>query len=306
MLLGDRYLDVRSLVDRLNVQVQIESNGWLVGLCPLHDDKHRSFAVNEQSGAWICYARCGSGGLVSLVSRIFGVSESEARQRLLEEGELLGSDELLNLLLRDKRRPSIDSTELFYERGKIHRYIVDRGFTKETLRAFNVGWDEEAHAVVIPVIEHGSLVGLIKRRVHPGEFEPPYDYRPRGWHKSDHLFALDRCQGTEVVLVEGALDAMWLHQFGFPGAAILGGSLSATQTRKLLGRARSVLLAFDNAETDATGAKLRDSVSRTLVGHGIQVKDVRIPSGRKDVQECQEEELVQAIQDAQLVYSPTS
>ena len=44
--------------------------GWASGFCPLHEDRHRSFSVSFQIGAWRCFAGCGSGGLRSLAEKL--------------------------------------------------------------------------------------------------------------------------------------------------------------------------------------------------------------------------------------------
>ena len=44
--------------------------GWASGFCPLHEDRHRSFSVSLELGAWHCFAGCGSGGLRSLAERL--------------------------------------------------------------------------------------------------------------------------------------------------------------------------------------------------------------------------------------------
>ena len=45
------------------LQITKEKNGEAWGHCPFHDDKHPSFSVNIETGAWYCFA-CAEGGSV--------------------------------------------------------------------------------------------------------------------------------------------------------------------------------------------------------------------------------------------------
>lgn len=288
MQLGDRYVEVRSVLDKLGVEIQMQAGEWLVGICPLHEDAHRSFACNEENGGWICYAGCGKGGLVQLVARVANLSEDEARRRLSEEGELVSTDRLLEFLTRSKRtEEAVDPADLLYEHGRTHGYLLGRGFTLATLKEWGVGWDSVAKAVVVPALTDGKVVGLIKRLVDPQPWQQKYDYTPR-WKKSRYVFGLDRCEGDTVILVEGALDALWLHQHGLPGAAILGGKLSDAQRDLVLKKARRVMLAFDN---DDIGLKARFDCERVFASRGIGVEHVLVPEQYHDVQECPAEVL---------------
>jgi len=316
MQIGDRYLDVRDVVEKLGVYIEMESNGWLVAKCPLHTDEHRSFAINEENGGWTCYAGCGKGSLTELLARYAGITDQEARRKLMEEGSIVTEDALIAELTRGPRptRPPVDIEDLFFEEGKTFRYMANRGFTNETLKAFNVGRDAEMQAVVIPAFEGPRLVGLIKRRIHPLGWQMKYDYTKR-WAKSQHVFALDRCEGDECVIVEGAIDAMWLHQFGLPGVALLGSKMSEVQLDKILRRMRRVTLAMD---PDKAGIEGTEDALQQLASRGIEVLVVDWPfhwvenpktkerewkSVYGDVQECSEEVLTDLLTNAKPAYS---
>ena len=50
------------------------------GLCPLHNEKTSSFAVNIQKNVWNCYGGCGGGSGIDLVMRLKGLSFKDACQ----------------------------------------------------------------------------------------------------------------------------------------------------------------------------------------------------------------------------------
>jgi hypothetical protein len=54
-------------------------DGQWTGHCPLHDDRHASFSINFDKGAWCCFAGCGQGSLCSLAERL-GLRISKAHK----------------------------------------------------------------------------------------------------------------------------------------------------------------------------------------------------------------------------------
>lgn len=82
------------------------------------------------------------------------------------------------------------------------------------------------------------------------------------------------------------MDCMWLHQHGYPAAAILGSSLSERQAELVRRRFWRVVLAFDNDKAGVIAG-----VDAAIKLGQVELKSVRLPAGRKDVQECSPEEL---------------
>lgn len=120
---------------------------------------------------------------------------------------------------------------------KLARDFLDkRGLSAPTRGKWQLGWCEEEERIVIPAFDdRGIFRFLIKRRVDGAAFQK-YLYT-EGAIKTSLLFGacmLDpvqvRSQG--IVLCEGSLDAIRLHQFGVTNAvAILGSGLSERQVR---------------------------------------------------------------------------
>lgn len=46
------------------------TNGQVIGHCPFHDDRNRSWSGNIGNGLWICYAGCGSGNAYQFAERL--------------------------------------------------------------------------------------------------------------------------------------------------------------------------------------------------------------------------------------------
>ena len=57
---------------------------WLVGRCPLHDDRHPSFGVRD--GQWKCWAGCGYGDTIDFIQQLKHCGFVEAVKDLAANG----------------------------------------------------------------------------------------------------------------------------------------------------------------------------------------------------------------------------
>lgn len=107
------------------------------------------------------------------------------------------------------------------------------------------------------------------------------------YKKSENLFALNFAKsalgkmsdgGTQLILCEGYMDVIALHQAGFPNAvAALGTSFTAEHARLIARYASEVVLTFD---ADAAGQKGTGRAISLLRETGIRIKVVRVPDGK--------------------------
>jgi len=275
-------------VDSLGLDVtETAGTPWGTSTCPLHDDNSPSFTINMEEGGWKCHAGCGSSGdLAVLVAEVLGEVERDVRMRLRRAMPNSDTDLLRALQVQPKAPVAAVKNDLDYQHRRAPQYIFDRGFTPEVLRAWDVGFDPELGAVVIPVLMDGVLVGLVRRRVNVEPGQAKYDNTR--FPKGEVLLGLDHLPfgATEVVVVEGPLDAMWLYQHGIPAVALLGSSMSPTQARLISERFWSVVLAFD---ADMPGR--RGEHEAAILLRSLTIRYARLPEGRDDVQECPEWEL---------------
>lgn len=290
VVIGQNNVDVELVLDELGIIV-VDRGDNLLCMCPFHDDQHRSFSIHATSGAWICYAGCGEGGLVKLAAEVRGTDNAAARLWLEDRGEAGGSEDAVLQLLDPPVMDAVEEALHFYETGATYSYILNRGFTVETLKIWGVGRDTHREAVVIPVQFKGKLVGLIYRHIRP-EVDPPYEYT-WGLPKSEILFGWDLLPPTpgSIIVVEGPLDAMWLGQHRYPGVAVLGNRLSEAQANLLVRRTRTVVLALDG---DKVGERGTQKAIELLTGR-VHIQVVRWPLGRKDAQECGITELLTSL-----------
>ncbi|HLX36033.1 MAG TPA: DNA primase [Candidatus Limnocylindrales bacterium] len=139
-----------SIVDVVGETVQLKKAGTTFkGLCPFHGEKTPSFTVTPSRESWKCFG-CGLGGDVfSFVMQRDGVAFPEALRTLaakagVEIDERTKRDETQRARLREVLEAGFE----FYHQvllstrqgGPALAYLKGRGFTDETIEAFQLGW----------------------------------------------------------------------------------------------------------------------------------------------------------------------
>lgn len=284
---------VAQVIDDLGIEIRVEHGKWGSAPCPLHDDASPSFTIHLEDGAWKCYAGCGSSNdLAVLVAEATGEDVRVARRRLLRGMPVTQSalDRVLAEVTTELDLEEERKAPLNYQHGVVHRYLLDRGFTVDTCKEWDIGWDP-AGAIVLPATEHGSLVGLVRRNLNKPnkKYENSEGFYPG---KRGHLWGLDHVlpESDWCILTEGPLDALWLWQCGWPAVSLLGSSLSSRQAEAIKRRFWRVVTAFD---ADLVGQKITREATKELAS--LWVQRLPIQRGKKDVQQCSHEYLQAAL-----------
>ena len=101
------------------------------------------------------------------------------------------------------------------------------------------------------------------------------------YKKSHHLFGMNHAKAfcsDRIILVEGNMDVISLHQAGFKNAvAALGTSFTDEQARLISRYTNEIVLIMDS---DAAGQKATDRAMTTLAAIGINTRVVNIPDGK--------------------------
>ena len=140
--------------------------------------------------------------------------------------------------------------------------------------------------LMFPVIDvRGNVIGFSGRIL--GDGEPKYMNSPETlvFNKSRNLFALNLAKKSKsgyIILSEGNIDVVSLHQAGFDSAvASLGTSLTPEQARMLSRYTNEVIIAYDN---DGAGMKASQRAIGILEKLDLKVKVLQM-SGAKDPDE---------------------
>ena len=65
--LSTRLKATLSVHDYVSQYVELDQRG--TGYCPFHDDRHKSFGVNQAENYWHCWAGCGGGSLIDFAMK---------------------------------------------------------------------------------------------------------------------------------------------------------------------------------------------------------------------------------------------
>ena len=169
-------------------------------------------------------------------------------------------------------------------------HLRDKGFTEEEAIRANVAFrgrnggavDRFFNRVMFPIIDlRGNVIAFGGRVL--GDGKPKYlnTSDTLVFHKSGSLFALNFAkneQADRLILAEGYMDVISLHQAGFPTAvATLGTSLTDEQARLMARYAKEVVLCYD---ADEAGQNATARAIPMLRAAGLLVKVLAVPNGK--------------------------
>lgn len=147
-------------------------------------------------------------------------------------------------------------------------------------------YDKFRNRVMFPVFDlRGNVVAFSGRIL--GDGQPKYLNSPETpiYTKGNCVFGLHLAKNQPeglLILCEGNLDVVSLHQAGFSGAvAPLGTAFTKEQARILARYAKNIVVAFDN---DSAGLKATEKAINFLEENGIPVRVLQM-SGAKDPDE---------------------
>lgn len=161
-------------------------------------------------------------------------------------------------------------------------HLLRKGYTKDQL--FEAGlvvrnktggyYDRFRSRVMFPIIDTmGNVIAFGGRIIEAGE--PKYLNSPDTpvFKKSRQLFALNFAKNNNegrLILCEGYMDVISLHQAGFTSAvATLGTAITADQARIMARYANQVVIAYD---TDDAGQTASKKAIKLLTETGLTVK----------------------------------
>lgn len=196
-------------------------NGWEVErayMCQTHGDHDASASLNGVTGAYVCYA-CGDKGKLD-----FDKLEIE-----------ISTDGIRSLI--DDLEKTINPVHHRYPERYLDRYDCDgmgdywsSRYSKTTGAHYRLG--HAPGVATYPLRDNtGDVIGVVKRDL-VGDKGWRYKY-PDGSKVSNYLFDIHRVQTDDIILCEGATDAMAVYDTGLEigATACYGARLSAAQAK---------------------------------------------------------------------------
>lgn len=146
-------------------------------------------------------------------------------------------------------------------------------------------YDRFRKRVMFPIINiRGKVIGFSGRAM-PGDDKAGGKYVNTSdtpvYKKSENLFAMNFAKNhcdERIILVEGNMDVISLHQAGFENTvAALGTSFTAEQAKLLSRYTKEIVLMLDS---DAAGQKAVKRAGEILQNTGLEVRVVVVPDGK--------------------------
>lgn len=290
---------VIDLLESQNIDIHNKSAIELAILCPFHDNRNSpSLYINTTTGLWQCFnPSCGSKGNFRQLYRSL-TGKAYGRDWALDPVNL--QKELDLALIPKKEEPlSIDSTAVDFNSDEVSllQYMIDRGFNLETLKYFEIGFSRVRERITIPIRDYQyKLIGIIGRAIHDWQ-DPKYLYN-KGLKRGELLFNIQNAKKfDEVIICEGSLDSVKVHQAGYPNViSTLGAKITKDQV-KMIRRFFDSIIIFSDA--DPAGYEMRDAIIDACRGKSMYLME--IPDGLKDPGDMTEQQIIDSFNNRKIV-----
>lgn len=325
-LTDEKYTEyqVEQVLADIGVETSGETSTNIICLCPFHGNSNSgSMSISKISGLFMCFnPACDErGNLVQLVMYMTKMQFFPAR-RLIQKYRGTKAIQVPDVI-DENNLPEYDSRILSAQRNHFlasqfaQAYMLGRGFTKATLDKFEIGYSNKARVVTIPMHDkYGKPIGVIGRSPFNKRFQNS-DLLPT----SKTLFNLHRAKktGSEVIIVESAMDVMLLSQYGIENVvALCGGFFTAYHKHLISYHFDSVVIMTDFDDYTnlirnpcpkckdkpecighnpgrALGEKIQNDLDDIRVRWAAYSDGVFYPHGAKDPGELTKEEVEQCL-----------
>lgn len=166
-----------------------------------------------------------------------------------------------------------DLIDYLRENGFRNEDIVEAGLAAKNEKGHI--YDKFRNRLMFPIIDvRGNVIAFSGRALDDSPAKYMNSPETPVFHKGNNIFALNiakqHAAKDGIILVEGNMDAVSLHAFGFPNAvAGLGTALTDQQAQLIKRYSPLVYICYDN---DDAGAKAADKAIEILSSAGIKLK----------------------------------
>lgn len=236
---------IEDLLEHIGVEDIRSHDDEVQARCPMHEkrtgERERRpdhWSINRYSGAHHCFSCEYSGSLTRLIMDVGGLGLWEAHRMIrhydvdLQQMEEAAWDPPVTISIESRLEQFAMPPLRARQRRKITMTQVNR---------YQLRWDEEESAWVIPIISPtGDKWGWQVKAADGIRNHPP------GIKKGRTLFGLNVLKATKAMLVESPLDVAYLDSLSMPAVAAFGCEVNDVQMKLLIERLDALVLALDN------------------------------------------------------------
>jgi len=241
-------------------------------------------------GWFKCFACGEQGPFYHFVAECFDISDSEAKEWLLEtywDGVVEYQLDLDEIVL-DKNKKEYLNESILNTFENFHPYMIERKLSKEVIEKFQVKYNPKNQCIVFPVRdEKGKLIMLTQRSVNSKRFIIDKD-------KVKPVYLLNYLTENnlnQAVICESQINALTCHSYNIPAVALFG--TGTKEQYNILNKSpiRHYILCFDGDEAGNKG--IREFLRN--IRKDVLVDIVNIPKG-KDINDLEKNEFLNLLE----------
>ena len=299
----------------------------IVGLCPFHNEKTPSFSVSDEKGLYYCFGCGAGGDVIQFTCDINALDFKGAVNYLAEmygidipqhTDNQIGLTHLLN-------EATVWFERQLYCNSFALEYVKSRKITDSTIKKFRLGY-APAHGLIKYLLSQGFNIddvkkaGLSNRNNHDYFYnrimfpicnsaanvigfggraivdtQNPKYLNSRGsvfFQKRESLYAahllfMRQRKNRKIIVVEGYMDALMLHQLGVGNVvALLGTSMTSEHLMYLWEISSEVIVWMDGDVAGKMASVKVASLALSLIRSGCVVKFVSVDTGNDPYDIC--------------------
>lgn len=241
--------EMQSTLTRLGVEYYSVRNYEIQAECPAHEertghkDRHPSFYINADTGAFICFSCGWKGSIYTLINYVDGTIDAKdwlssasglsvRLQRAVRDEQVLEEQtHITESMLSAFTKPPAEA-------------LISRGITEGAAAKYGILWSPRSELWIIPIRnpKDNRLIGW-QEKGYRNRFFRNY---PAGVKKSVSLFGFEQYQGGDMIIVESPLDVARLYSVGIEGGVATYGSKVSDSQFNIIRGADRIVFAMDN------------------------------------------------------------
>jgi 5S rRNA maturation endonuclease (ribonuclease M5)/archaellum biogenesis ATPase FlaH len=286
-------LDIVEIIEKeTGIKIPLRGDPTLIN-CPLpgHSDKHPSFAIYRRTNSWWCFG-CNRGSRpIDFLIHFHGFTFKEALTYLkMHYGIQL--DKPMRVKSSSKKEDPGVYHPLYPFPDDLREYLHSRKLNDETIARFKLTVFKNEltgeRAIGIPLFnERGEVINW-KLRIEPSkenESENKYWFLFQGKKIGVFPLPLIDFDKEEICICEGEFDTILLHQEGYNAITSTTGGNSIAKNEELVNIVKKFKKVYLLPDNDETGARWAFELKERLRKLPIEIVEIRLPDGIKDVTE---------------------
>jgi DNA primase len=304
-----------SLSETIGRDVKLVRKGReFVGNCPFHSEKTGSFFVNDEKGKYYCFGCGAHGDVFTYVMQSKGLTFRQALEQLAHNsGVKLPAYSATARQNDDRYKNIMDECAKFFTKHllmekEVLEYCDKRGLNQEIIKQFRIGFCPKnisslAEKIGVPAIKKTGITKFINRLIFPiidprgaiiafgartlqKDMQPKYinSQESETFQKRETLYGYNiACKNVSsnnpYIVVEGYMDAIMMHKFGFNTAvASMGTAFSSEHLLKLWRYCSEPIICFDGDEAGYNAMQRAAHLALEYIQPGKTLRFCKIPN----------------------------